>query len=337
MSLRSKKLGSFVKFVACTLVLLWAGSASAASLNIKIAHGGSLEHQYHIGAEEFKRLVEEASGGEIEITIFPQGQLGSERDLAESVRMGTVEIGELAASNMAGFVPELQVFGIPFLFTGQKAVYSVLDGSIGEELNGYMKGKGFANLSYWEVGFRNMTNNIRPIIKPEDASGLKIRVQEAKIWIEFMKALGAVATPIPFGELYTALQQKVTDGEENPIATIYSMKYYEVQKYVSMTRHTYEPVLVIANQQWFDGLDPKHQAILKDAAAKTAAFQRARLTELEKERIAAIRAAGTEVEEHPDIPAFVEATKDLYKLIADSVPEELVFRIRDAIAKAAAE
>ena len=122
--------------VALLCVGFWTKAAFAAAVNIKLAHGGSLEHQYHIGAMEFKRLVEEASNKEIEVTIFPQGQLGGERELAESVRMGTVEIGELAASNMAGFVPELQVFGIPFLFTGKNAVYSVLDGEIGAELNG---------------------------------------------------------------------------------------------------------------------------------------------------------------------------------------------------------
>lgn len=324
----------FLSVVALLGLVFLNKAAFAASVNIKLAHGGSLEHQYHIGATEFKRLVEEASNNEIEVTIFPQGQLGGERELAESVRMGTVEIGELAASNMAGFVPELQVFGIPFLFTGKNAVYSVLDGEIGAELNGYMLNKGFVNLGYWEVGFRNMTNNVRPIKKPEDANGLKIRVQESKIWIEFMKALGAVATPIPFGELYSALQQKVTDGEENPIATIYSMKYYEVQKYVSMTAHTYEPALVIVNQQWFEGLDPKYQAILKDAAIKTATLQRAKLAELEKERLEIIRKAGVEIEENPDHAAFAELTKDLYKVISDTVPEELVMRIRDAIAKA---
>ncbi|RRD63889.1 TRAP transporter substrate-binding protein [Fretibacterium sp. OH1220_COT-178] len=319
-------------------VVMWAallGSAAfAAPVNIKFAHSGSLEHQYNIGAEHFKKLVEEASGGEMQITIFPQGQLGGERELAESVRMGTVEIGAVAASNMAGFVPELQVFGIPFLFPGREQVYAALDGSIGSELAEYMLKKGFASLSFWEVGFRNMTNNVRPVKVPADMKDLKIRVQESKIWIEFMRRLGAVATPIPFGELYTALQQKVTDGEENPIATIYSMKFYEVQKYISMTGHTYEPALVIANAKWLEGLDPKHREILKDAAAKTAAYQRETLAQLEKERLEAIRKTGVEIEENPDKAAFAEVTKDLYKVVSDVVPEALVQRIRDEVAKA---
>lgn len=324
---------SLSKAVAVLCAMLWAGTALA-SLNIKLAHGGSLEHQYHIGAVEFKRLVEEASNGEIQVTIFPQGQLGGERELAESVRLGMVEIGEVAAGGgMSGFVPEMQLFGIPFIFTSREKVYGALDGAVGAELNKYMLEKGFVNLAFCEVGFRNITNNVRQIKRPDDMKGLKIRVQEAKIWIEFMKTLGAVATPIPFGETYTALQQKVTDGEENPIATIYSMKFYEVQKFVSMTGHTYEPALMIANKAWFEGLEPKYQEILKKAGLETAVIQRQKLAELEKERLSIIREAGVEIEENPDKEAFAEVTKDLYKVVSDQVPEALVQRVREEVAK----
>ena len=267
------------------------------------------------------------------VTIFPQAQLGGERDLAEGVRMGTIEVVSLAASNLATFVPELQVFGVPFLYTTLEQVYSVLDGEVGQELAEIILGKGFRNLGFWEVGFRNITNNIRPVKVPEDMKGLKIRVQESKIWIEFMRSLGAIATPIPFGELYTALQQKVTDGEENPIATIYSMKFYEVQKYVTMTGHTYEPAVVIANPKWFNGLSEDQQRIILEATAETTTYQRAKLAELEKERLDAIREAGVEIEENPDKEAFMEATKDLYKVLSDVVPESLVQKIRDEVAK----
>ncbi len=326
-----KKSGVFLAAVAVFMFLL-TGAAFAA-VEFKFAHSGSLEHQYQIGAEQFKKLVEEKSGGEMKVNIFPQAQLGGERDLAEGVRMGTIEMSSVAAGNMAGFVPELQVFGVPFLFQTREQVYSVLDGPVGKDLADIMLGKGFVNLSIWEVGFRNITNNIRPVKTPDDMKGLKIRVQESKIWIEFMKSLGAVATPIPFGELYTALQQKVVDGQENPVATIYSMKFYEVQKYLSLTGHTYEPALVVANPKWFNGLDPKHQAILKEAAMEAAVFQRQKLAELDRERFEVIRKAGVEVEENPDKAAFAKATEDLHKVLADSVPEALVQKIKDEVAK----
>jgi tripartite ATP-independent transporter DctP family solute receptor len=326
-----KKSGVFLAAVAVFMFLL-TGAAFAA-VEFKFAHSGSLEHQYQIGAEQFKKLVEEKSGGEMKVNIFPQAQLGGERDLAEGVRMGTIEMSSVAAGNMAGFVPELQVFGVPFLFQTREQVYSVLDGPVGKDLADIMLGKGFVNLSIWEVGFRNITNNIRPVKTPDDMKGLKIRVQESKIWIEFMKSLGAIATPIPFGELYTALQQKVVDGQENPVATIYSMKFYEVQKYLSLTGHTYEPALVVANPKWFNGLDPKHQAILKEAAMEAAVFQRQKLAELDRERFEVIRKAGVEVVENPDKAAFAKATEDLHKVLADSVPEALVQKIKDEVAK----
>lgn len=326
-----KRSGVFFAAVAVWVILL-TGTAFAA-VEFKFAHSGSLEHQYQIGAEQFKKLVEEKSGGEMKVTIFPQAQLGGERDLAEGVRMGTIEMSSVAAGNMAGFVPELQVFGVPFLFQTREQVYAVLDGPVGKDLADIMLGKGFVNLSIWEVGFRNITNNIRPVKTPDDMKGLKIRVQESKIWIEFMKSLGAVATPIPFGELYTALQQKVVDGQENPVATIYSMKFYEVQKYLSLTGHTYEPALVVANPKWFNGLDPKHQAILKEAAMEAAAFQRQKLADLDRERFDVIRKAGVEVEENPDKAAFAKATEDLHKVLSDSVPEALVQKIKDEVAK----
>ena len=213
------RFGKKLAVVAAAVIAMSAVPAMAV-VEIKFGHTGSLEHQYQIGAEQFKKLVEAESKGEIKVNIFPQAQLGGERDLAEGVRMGTIEIASVAAGNLAGFVPELQLFGIPFLFPTAKQVYAVLDGEVGKDIAAIMASKGFVSLAFWEVGFRNMTNNTRPIKTPEDMKGLKIRVQESKIWIQFMNRLGAVATPIPFGELYSALQQKVVDGQENPVATI---------------------------------------------------------------------------------------------------------------------
>ena len=323
-----RRSGVLITAVIACMVLL-SGAAFAKTVEFKFAHSGSLEHQYHIGAEYFKKLVEEKSGGEMKVTIFPQGQLGGERDLAEGVRMGTVEIGSASPGNMAGFAPELELFGVPFLFQTKKQVYTALDGEVGEYFNKILLDKGFVNLAYWEVGFRNMTNNVRPVKTPEDMKGLKIRVQESKIKVELIKSLGAIPTPIPFGELYSALQQKVVDGQENPIATIYSMKFYEVQKYVSLTYHTYEPAMVFANPRWFNSLSPKHQQILREASIETAVYQRAKLAELDAERMDTMKKAGVQIEEKPDLKAFAEVTKDLYKVLGDTIPVEMMEKVRN--------
>ena len=326
------RFGKKLAVAAAAAAIALSAVPAMAVVEIKFGHTGSLEHQYQIGAEQFKKLVEAESKGEIKVNIFPQAQLGGERDLAEGVRMGTIESASVAAGNLAGFVPELQLFGIPFLFPTAKQVYTVLDGEVGKDIAAIMASKGFVSLAFWEVGFRNMTNNTRPVKTPEDMKGLKIRVQESKIWIQFMNRLGAVATPIPFGELYSALQQKVVDGQENPVATIYSMKFYEVQKYLSLTGHTYEPAHVIANPKWFNGLDPKHQAIILKAAADAAVYQRQTLADKDKERFEVIKKAGVVIEENPDKAAFAKATEDLYKVLADTVPEKLVQKIRDQVA-----
>ena len=326
------RFGKKLAVVAAAAAIALSAVPAMAVVEIKFGHTGSLEHQYQIGAEQFKKLVEAESKGEIKVNIFPQAQLGGERDLAEGVRMGTIEIASVAAGNLAGFVPELQLFGIPFLFPTAKQVYAVLDGEVGKDIAAIMASKGFVSLAFWEVGFRNMTNNTRPVKTPEDMKGLKIRVQESKIWIQFMNRLGAVATPIPFGELYSALQQKVVDGQENPVATIYSMKFYEVQKYLSLTGHTYEPAHVIANPKWFNSLDPKHQAIILKAAADAAVYQRKTLADKDKERFEIIKKAGVVIEENPDKAAFAKATEDLYKVLADTVPEKLVRKIKDQVA-----
>lgn len=313
-------------------VALLAGPALGA-VEFKFAHSGSLEHQYHIGAEQFKKLVEEKSGGEMKVNVFPQAQLGSEREEAEGVRMGTIEMTAIAAGGaLPGFVPEMQVLAVPYLFKSRNQVYTVLDGPIGEELNGFMSAKGFRNVAFWEVGFRNFTNNIRPIKTPADMKDMKIRVQESKIWMEFIKRLGAIPTPIPFSELYSALQQKVVDGEENPIATIYSMKYYEVQKYLTLDRHTYEAAVVLANPKWFNGLTPEQQKIILDSAKEAAIFQRKALESREAEQLKAIVDSGVQVVEDPDIEAFAEVTRDLHKVLGDAVPDAIVQKIKDAVA-----
>lgn len=317
------------KILAVVFVVILGFSAAADALEFKFAHSGSLEHQYHIGAVHFKKLVEEKSGGNIKVNIFPQAQLGSEREEVEGVRMGTIEVTAIAAAGaLPGFVPEMQVLAVPYLFKDRAQAYAALDGGAGAELNRYMENKGFRNLAYWEVGFRNFTNNIRPVRAPGDLKDLKIRVQESKIWMEFINRLGGIPTPIPFSELYSALQQKVVDGQENPVATIYSMKYYEVQKYLSLDRHTYEAAAILANPKWFDGLTPEQRKIILEAAAEAAAYQRKVLEDQETQQLDVIRKAGVEVLENPDIEAFRKATQDVYKVLGDAVPESLIEKIR---------
>jgi tripartite ATP-independent transporter DctP family solute receptor len=324
----------FTAALSALAVIFSSGALSAAPVTIKLAHVGSTEHQYHIGAEEFKRLVEERSNKEITVNIFPQSQLGNERDAIEGVRMGTIEMTTIAAAGaLPSFAPEIGVLGVPYILKNHKQAYAVLDGPFGDELGKYIEAKGMINLCFWEMGFRNFTNNVRPIRTPADVRDLKIRVQESKSWMELIKLLGGIPTPIAFGELYSALQQKVVDGQENPIATIYSMRYYEVQKHLTLDGHTYEATAVLVNPKFFSGLSDAHREIVRQAAIDARTFQRARLAEIDKERLEVIKNAGVEIVTDPDLSAFQKATEDLYKQL-DGVPAELVQKFKDASAAA---
>ncbi len=305
------------------------GGTAFAATNIKLAHAGSLEHQYQIGAEVFKKLVEERSNGDIKVNIFPQAQLGNERDSIEGVRMGTINMTTIAAAGaLPRFVPEMSVLTVPYVLKSRAQAYAVLDGPFGEKLNSIIAAKGLVNLAYWEVGFRHFTNSTRQIKTPADIKDLKIRVQESKSWMEMIQNLGGIPMPVPFGELYSALQQKVVDGQENPIATIYSIKYNEVQKYVMLVGHTYEAAAVLVNPKWFGALKKEEQDLIAQAATDAGRIQRETLAKLDEERLGVIKKAGVEVFETPDINAFAEATKDVWKTLG--LQESLVKEFLDA-------
>lgn len=319
-----------------TLILAACGggggseSGEGGSQTLKLAHSGSESHQYHIAAEKFKELVEEKTNGEITIEIHPNATLGSEADAIEQVMGGTIEMTTVSAdSSFANTIPEANVFGIPYLFEDRDHVYSVLDGEIGQEILDLAGENNMKGLGYWEVGFRHLTNNQREINTPEDAQGLKIRVQPAPVWEAHMRAIGASPTPVDFNELYSALDQGVVDGQENPLPTIDSMKFYEVQNHVSLTAHTYSPAVVVMNADVWEGLSEEQQTAIDEATAEAAEYQRQFLADREEEILQILADNDVTVTE-PDRAAFREATADVQEAVSEQVPADLVERIQAA-------
>ncbi|GLB60293.1 TRAP transporter substrate-binding protein [Cytobacillus sp. NCCP-133] len=297
---------------------------SEGALTLKLAHSGSDTHQYQIGAAEFAKVVEEKSDGKIKVEIHGNATLGSEAEAIEQVIDGTIDMSVVAAdSSLANTVPEMNLFGLPYIFDDREHVYSKLDGEPGKELLGLIDQNNMKGLGYWEVGFRHLTNNKKEINKPQDVEGLKIRVQPAPVWETHMKALGANPTPVAFNELYSALDQGVVDGQENPLPTIHSMKFYEVQKYVALTGHTYTPAVVIMSNNSWGKLDEDQQKVIEEAVEETKEYQRNFLEEKEQEIIAELKENGVTISE-PDREAFKEATKDVKNALADQVPAELI-------------
>lgn len=306
-----------------------AAEQPADAVSFRLAHVGSETHQYHIAAVKFKELIEEKSNGSINIDIYSGGVLGNEGEVVEQVLDGTMDMTTVSAdSSFANTVPEMNVFGIPFLFRDLEHVYSTLDGEVGQELLELSNEKGMKALGYWEVGLRHVTNNKREITTPADMNGLKIRVQPAPVWEAHMQDLGASPTPVAFNELYTALDQGVVDGQENPLNTIDSMRFYEVQPYVTLTGHTYSPAIVVMSEKAWNSLSEEQQSLVAEAVAEATDYQRETIQAKNEEILAKFEQEGITVTT-PDIDAFREATKDVKNVVSAQVPAELIEKIEN--------
>jgi TRAP-type transport system periplasmic protein len=287
------------------------------------------DHPYQKGAEKFKQIVEEKSQGKIKINIFPSSQLGNGRDEIEGLQLGTIQFHIGSVAPVANFAPKLNVLSLPYLFQSREQAIKVLDGDLGKELSSDLEKKGIINLMFWENGFRHLTNNVKPIKTAADVKGLKIRVQESPAYISFVKALGATPTPIPFGELYTAMEQKVVDGQENPLAQIATNKFNEVQKYLTLDGHTYDAAVFLVSKAAFDKLPPDLQQVVKDAAKEAGDYERQVSKDLDAKFLKQLKDGGMQVEEHPDIASFQKAVEPVYKEMESTIGKDLIDKIKN--------
>ncbi|MBO5490183.1 MAG: DctP family TRAP transporter solute-binding subunit [Desulfovibrio sp.] len=291
-----------------------ASLAFAAPVTLKLGHIAEPENPYGQGADHFAKLVKERSNGQIVIQVYPSSQLGNQRDLVEGLTFGTVDMTLTGTAVLGNFVPEVSIFDLPFLFRDVQHAYKALD-TVGMELCKKGEARGMITLAIWENGIRHMTNNARPIVKPEDMKGLKFRVMEQPVYIEMMKALGASPTPMAMSELYTALQKGVIDGQENPLAHIATKRFYEVQKYISLTGHTYAPELVMISAIAWKKLTPEQQALLRKAAEDTRDWQRQLCRDKEGDFLKIIKDSGkAQVNDNVDKAAFAKATRGVWDL-----------------------
>ncbi len=302
-----KKLGSVL--VALALV----GMVTAKTRVIKLAHVVNTKDSFHVAAMKFKEVVEDKTHGRIKIEIHPNAELGDERTLLEGMQLGTIDMGVITDGPIANFLPEIAVFEMPFLFATPQEAYAVLDGPVGQKVLKDLDKVKLHGLAFVERGFRNITNNVRPIKKASDVKGLKIRVMENPLYVATFKALGANPVPMAWTECLTALQQHTIDGQENPVVVIYAFKLYEVQKYMTLDRHTYAPAVIIMSKKTWDSLSPEDQKIFEEAAKEARDYVRKWDNDNEAKQLAFIKSKGMIVEEHPDLASFREAVKPVYK------------------------
>ncbi|RYE37505.1 MAG: DctP family TRAP transporter solute-binding subunit, partial [Hyphomicrobiales bacterium] len=224
------------------------------------------EHPHGVGAERFAELVSKKSGGKLAVRLYPGGTLGSDMQVVSSMQGGTIDLSVMVPGSLAGVSKDFGLFDLPFMFRNATEADAVLDGPFGAKLMELLPPKGLVGLSFWDHGFRNFTTSRKPIVTADDFQGLKLRVQQIPIYLDMMKALGANPVPLPFPELYGALESHAVDGQENPLTSIVGSRLHEAQKFLSITRHTYNPLVVVGSKKSWDKLSSDERKILIDAA-----------------------------------------------------------------------
>jgi tripartite ATP-independent transporter DctP family solute receptor len=285
----------FIKSVIATVALAAMGMAQAQDKTIKFANQNAVGHPIVQGMEKFKEIVEKQSGGKLKVNVFPGGALGSDQANVSAIQGGTLEMASMNSGIFASQVKDFEVFDFPFMFASGKEADAVVDGAFGKKLHAKLEEKGIVGLGFFELGFRNLTNGRRAINKVSDIEGLKLRVIPNPINVDWVKALGANPTPLPFPEVYAALEQKAIDGQENPVATINSAKLYEVQKHLTLTGHQYNPQSIVISKKFWETLSAAEKKILSDAATEASKFQRATARTMEAGLLENLKKGGMEV------------------------------------------
>jgi len=298
----------------------------AETITLKAGITINQDHPYYFGIERFGEIVNEKTDGRITVEIYHSGQLGGERDLIEGLRMGSVDMAAVSSAPVSSFVPKIAVFDLPYLFTSREMAYKVMDGPVGEMFFEELAAQKIKGLGWFENGFRDITNNKRPIYTPEDLKGIKIRVMESPVPIATFNVAGANPTPMAWGEVFTALQQGTIDAQENPLPVIYTQKLYEVQKYLSLTDHFYAPALFIMSGDLFNSLSAEDQALFMEAAAEATAYEREVSLQQAEDYVDLCIEEGMEVNE-VDKSLFVEAMAPVYEQFEKELGKDLIDEI----------
>lgn len=296
---------------------------------LKLAHGLDISHSVHLAMVKMGEDLEKISGNKIRLEIYPNQQLGTERECIELLQIGSLDMTKVSVGVLENFAPKMKVFGLPFLFRDRQHSFNVLDGPVGQELLDEGIDYWIKGLGYYDAGSRSFYTKSKPIDSPSDLKGMKIRVMESPTAIEMIKSFGGSPTPISWGELYTSLQQGVVDGAENNPPSFYLSRHYEVCKYYSIDEHTVLPdVLIIGTQTW-NRFSKEEQAWIQEAVNNSVVHQRKLWKIAEQEALDEVIKAGVTVS-YPDKTKFRESVKSIYdKAKEDKEMAGLVLRIQE--------
>ena len=279
-------------FVMAVVAMLAPSAQAGAKTVIKIGTGVAPDHPENVGARKIKELVEKKAGDRLEVQVFTDGQLGDQRTMVENMRNGVLEITWVTVGFFGSYEPILNVIESGYLFRDSQHSYKVFDGPMGSEIRALVEKHGVKLLGFYEAGLRHITNNVRPVKNPADLKGLKIRTPQAKYHLNTLKYMGANPVAMSFGELYTAMQQKVVDGQENPLSNIYTAKFFEVNKYLSLTGHLHLTHMVMYSAKLWEKLPPDLQQVVRDSVIESQATQRQKVRDDDERLLNEVKAKG---------------------------------------------
>ena len=324
MTSKRSVLSFIIAFIMITLVAM--PGFAAASYKLKIGTTGNETHPSTLALQDMKKFIETKTKNTVQVTLFLNSSLGADRQLAEGMQLGTIEGGIIGSPILATFEPRFNAFELPFLFKNEKIAYKAIDGELGNFLKDAVLKQDLRILGYGVNGYRHITNNRGPIYKPEDLKGLKIRCMENPVHVSTFKRMGANPTPMSFSELYTALAQKTVDAEENPINIVYTSKFYEVQKYYSLTGHLYSVVPLVISEKWYQSLPADAKKVILEAGALYAKNERKYNSQQEMQMLKEMEKKGLKVNKLTDQQKdlFIKATRPVYKEFEGKIGKDIV-------------
>lgn len=317
-----------VLLFTCILALFGCGQKGTVK-TLRLAHGLDPAHPVHLAFEFMAEQVAEQSGGKLTMEIYPSGQLGAERELLELLQIGSVDMTKVSSAVLEGFAPEYKVFGLPYLFMDRDHAFRVLDGAVGTQLLEAPENFWLHGLCFYDAGARSFYTRDNPVNSPDDVKGLKIRVMKSIQAVNLVNGLGASATPISWGELYTALQSGVVDGAENNPPSFYTSRHYEICKYYSLNEHTRVPDVLLMSLHTWEKLSEQEKSWVREAARQSVVFQRELWKKSEDEALEAVKKAGVEVT-IPDRKPFADKVSFMHNEAAkDPAIKEVLQQIKE--------
>lgn len=316
--------------LAAIVCILFAAPVQAEKMVLRVSITLDPSSHYYKGLEMLDKLLKERTNGDLGLEIYHSAQLGSERDAVEGVSLGTLEMTLSSTGPLGNFTKDFMIFDLPFIIQDREKAYAWMDGPEGQRILSSLMSQNIVGLSIWENGFRHLTNSQRPVVNPEDAKGLKIRLMENPVHLATFRALGAYPTPMPFGELFTALQQKTVDGQENPLVIIETSKFYEVQNQLALSGHFYSPAILLINKTvWEEKLTDAQRKIFMEAAAEARDWERNYSREMDMKLAETLKSRGMNVTE-PDKKVWKDAVASVYKEFEGTLGKDAIQSLIDA-------